>query len=119
MYRKLARSGPAPPKSLGEVETQVFYFINACRTRPQFAAKQLQKHLKHYQGTKCTKKNKNLMTNEGADAVQEAINELKAKKPIEALEWNDMLAKASTDHVKDTGPKGITGHTGSDKSSAE
>lgn len=32
------------------------------------------------------------------------------------MQWSDYLAAACQDHCKDIGPKGITGHTGSDGS---
>lgn len=59
----------------------------------------------------------NLMTNEGPAAVQECIDFLKSAEKCPPLEWNGGMAKASKDHCDDTGPKGTTGHTGSDGSS--
>ena len=31
-----------------------------------------------------------------------------------ALKWNKEISKAAGDHTRDTGPKGMTGHDGSD-----
>jgi uncharacterized protein YkwD len=58
-----------------------------------------------------------LMTKEGKAPIIELINELKIKQPIRPLIFDDKLAKATSDHVKDTGPSGLIGHTGSDGSS--
>ena len=56
------------------------------------------------------------MTQEGAAAVQEAIDALKAQKPLPALEWQQEMQQAAKDHVEDMGPDGKTGHTGTDGS---
>ena len=59
-----------------------------------------------------------LRTNEGAAVVKECIEFLKVQAPsTHPLAWSNELAHACLDHVKDTGPKGITGHTGADGSS--
>ncbi len=58
-----------------------------------------------------------LKTNEGRDAFREAIDFLQYTKPLPPLEWSEQLARAAADHAHDVGPKGLTGHTGSDGSS--
>ena len=60
-----------------------------------------------------------LMTNEGPAAVKDAIYYLKnlAPKITKPLLWSEDMKKSCKDHVNDLGPKGITGHTGSDGSS--
>ena len=55
-----------------------------------------------------------IRTNEGAAAVQEAIDFLNNAEALLPLKWNDMVKKAAEDHTRDTGPKGMTGHDGSD-----
>jgi uncharacterized protein YkwD len=57
----------------------------------------------------------NLRTNEGPKAVKEAIEYLqsKAEKIPEPLRWSEELAKASKEHVEDTGPKGMLTHESS------
>jgi uncharacterized protein YkwD len=57
-----------------------------------------------------------LKTNEGRAAWVEAIEEIRKAKPISALAWSDGLALAAHDHCNDSGPKGRTGHYGSDGS---
>ena len=57
-------------------------------------------------------------TNEGPAAVQEAITFLENMQPVGELTWSSEMAKACRDHVLDQGPKGATGHTGSDGSTS-
>ena len=61
--------------------------------------------------------NYGLLTNEGPAAVQELIDFLYTQQPVEPLEWQHDLMYACEDHVDDTGPLGITGHSGTDGSS--
>ena len=57
------------------------------------------------------------MTQEGPAAYREVIEYLKSAKPItKPLAWSQELANACRDHCNDTGPKGITGHDGTDGS---
>ena len=57
-----------------------------------------------------------LSTNEGPAAINELIEFLKVQQPLPALEWQEEMQQASRDHVLDTGPSGMTGHTGTDGS---
>jgi hypothetical protein len=56
-------------------------------------------------------------TNEGKNGIQSCINDLSRRQSIKLLMPAQGLFLAAKDHVKDTGSKGITGHTGSDGSS--
>jgi len=56
-------------------------------------------------------------TNEGKDGIQSCINDLSKRQSMPPLRPSRGLFLAAKDHANDTGPKGITGHTGSDKSS--
>ena len=58
-----------------------------------------------------------MLTNEGADVVKELIEFLKVQQPVPELVWSPEMRPASRDHVLDTGPEGVTGHTGTDGSS--
>ena len=49
-------------------------------------------------------------------AAREAYNELTRASSIPILQPRKGLSQAAKDHVLDTGPKGITGHTGADGS---
>lgn len=53
---------------------------------------------------------------EGTKAVESCIRVMKIAKPVTELEISEDLCKAAQEHVDDIGPKGITGHTGSDGS---
>lgn len=56
-------------------------------------------------------------TREGKDGIQSCINDLSRRRSMSPLLPAKGLFLAARDHVNDTGPKGITGHTGSDGSS--
>ena len=59
-----------------------------------------------------------LGTAEGAPAWQELVNDFTTKAyNLQPLKWSEGLSQACYDHSRDTGPKGMTGHYGSDKSS--
>jgi len=56
-------------------------------------------------------------TNEGRNGIQSCINDLSRRQSMPPLLPEKGLFLAARDHVNDTGPKGIVGHTGNDKSS--
>jgi len=57
-----------------------------------------------------------IATNEGVAAVNECIRVMEHQKPLSALTPALGLSQSATDHVKDSGPAGIVGHTGADGS---
>jgi hypothetical protein len=58
-----------------------------------------------------------LGTTEGPRAWKEAVQAMNnAPKGLQALQWSEGLAQACYDHISDTGPRGMIGHTGSDGS---
>lgn len=57
-----------------------------------------------------------IVTAEGPDAVQEAINALKKQPPLQELKYKEGLAKAARDHANDIGAHGTEAHTGTDGS---
>ncbi|MDR3303959.1 MAG: CAP domain-containing protein [Treponema sp.] len=57
-----------------------------------------------------------MRTVEGQDGVLDCIADLAGREAMPPLASREGLFKAAKDHVLDTGPKGITGHTGSDSS---
>ena len=56
-------------------------------------------------GTNC-----NIMTKDGASAVQELIEFLNKAGPLEPLEWIADMSSACRDLCVDNGPKGLHGH---------
>lgn len=105
------------PSYLSELEQSVLDELNLARTKPQTYAKILQDYRQKFQGNLVKRPGKvDLMTNEGVVAVDEAIRFLEAQKPLSGLRISRGMSLAAKDHVRDTGPKGITGHRGSDGS---
>jgi len=100
-----------------KLKYEVLAVQNDLRTNPQGFITHLENHLKLFKGNICYYPGEiGLMTNEGVAAVKEAINFLKKQKPLGTIEMDENLCKAARDHAEDTGPKGITGHDGSDGS---
>jgi uncharacterized protein YkwD len=100
-------------------EVQVVHEINLCRTNPSLYATKLKETIPFYQGKKVVRPNETtLLTSEGVTAVEECIAELEKTPPMQALQlpMEEGLCHACKDHNEDTGPKGMTGHDGSDGS---
>ena len=57
-----------------------------------------------------------ILTHEGADAIEDAMQYLKIMKPLPPLKYSEEISKACRDHISDIGPKGLTTHEGSDRS---
>jgi len=104
---------------LSNVEKRVIFELNKVRTNPKkYADLYLVPELKYYQGKEYRYPGRTtLITSEGKTAVEDCIKTLSSIKPMNALMPSDVLSLAARDHVQDTGPKGIIGHTGSDGSS--
>ncbi|CAG9333030.1 unnamed protein product [Blepharisma stoltei] len=109
-------SQPDNPALLQEVVDE----INACRTNPKAYADAVADILKFYKGKMLTRPGETpIETQEGPAPVQEVIKRLKAMNPIGPIELSDDMSKAAKDHCDDLGPKGETGHDGTDGSTAE
>ncbi len=105
------------PAYLSALENSVLDELNLARTNPQTYAKILEDYRSQFQGRLVKRPGKiDLMTVEGTAAVDEAIRELKARKPMQGFRISRGMSLAAQDHVRDTGPKGSTGHSGSDGS---
>lgn len=89
------------------------------RTNPSSFIPDLEEMLPRFNGNMYTRPNDPVLlsTQEGAAVVQELIAYLKKAEPLEPLEWDDNIAKASKDHVLNMAESGATGHTGQDGSS--
>ena len=95
----------------------IFDAMNELRTNPKaYAEKHLAPRLSKFEGNVFKRDDGiNQMTHEGAAAVKEAIDVLSKTPPVKLFEkMPPGMALAALDHVNDTGPKGITGHDGSD-----
>ena len=101
-------------------EQAVIAEMNRCRTNPKgYAETALKKHLERFVDENTYRKANGtlIMTNEGIERVQTAINELKRMQPVGPLTYDEDLAKAARFHCKDTGPAGLIGHNSSDGTS--
>jgi len=95
----------------------IFDAMNELRTNPKaYAEKYLAPRLSKFEGNVFKRGDGiNQMTHEGAAAVKEAIDVLSKTPPVKLFEkMPPGMALAALDHVNDTGPKGLTGHDGSD-----
>lgn len=103
---------------LSVLEKQVIEETNFARTKPKEYAKILERRKKYFDGRLYKEPNKiPMVTNEGVNSLNEAINFLNRVKPLQPLSPSKGLSLAAQAHAKDTGSKGITGHYGSDGSS--
>mgnify|MGYP006118858719 CR=1 FL=1 len=105
-----------PDASVPQLDREVFIAHNEVRTNPHSMISDLEAQLPNFNGNilKNDETNVHLRTNEGAAAVQECIDFLKTVEPLPPLVWKGDISLACRDHAQDTGPKGTTGHDGSD-----
>lgn len=102
---------------MAELARGVLTEMNRVRTDPQGYANYLESILPYYQGTVLRVPGESgLQTREGRPAAEEAIRVLRGQAPLPALTWQDGIARSAYDHVLDIGPRGLTGHIGSDGS---
>lgn len=112
-----SKSRVTEPK-LSDIEKGIVRETNLARTDPKGYARKVEKYLTYYRGSLLYLPGKiPIRTREGAGAVREAIRFLKRQSPVGALQPSKGMCLAARDHVRDTGPKGKTGHYGSDRSS--
>lgn len=111
---------PIAPDTTTVSKDDLLSEINAVRTNPRQYASYLATLRQYYNGNRYEEPGATpLITQEGVAALNEAIAALNAATPLAPLAWSNGLEKAAADHVRDTGPRGITGHTGSDGSTVE
>ena len=120
-WAAIALGAPPTPKAAtepyGPREKAVLDELNIARTQPQKCATFVEEFKRGFKNDKSyVRHGVNMITKEGVAAVDEAIAFLKKQNPIGAMTISRGLSLAARDHVNDIGPKGITGHGGSDKS---
>lgn len=106
--------------TLSEAERDLLKEINQARANPQSYAAHLEKLRPMFSGKQYSAAGKiPLMTEEGWNAVDEAIKFLRATKPLGPLSASRGLSLAALAHVKDQSGSGGTGHRGADSTFIE
>ncbi len=101
----------------GTLEAEIMRAMNRVRQDPPAYARDLEALLARFDGKVLRRDGRpRLETTEGPSAVREAISALRHLSPRPALRPAGGLAHAARDHVRDQGPRGGVGHTGSDGS---
>jgi uncharacterized protein YkwD len=107
----------ASPSSVSSVQEAILDELNLARTDPARYAGYLEEMRRRFQGSHYVLPNgTHILTQEGTRAVDEAIAFLRRQAPLSPLRFSAGLALGARDHVRDQGPKGTTGHEGSDGS---
>ncbi len=93
--------------SSDKVNQELFEIINRARKEPTSIVPKLEEMLLKFDGLVLKREGEcNLRTNEGAKAVQDAIDFLKAQEPLHELTLEPHLCSAAKDHVDDIGSLG-------------
>ncbi len=101
---------------LSQLEALIIREMNQARTHPGEYANQLETLKNYYQDRLFQRPGETpVRTQEGISAVNEAIHALKTMDPKPALRPSPGMSQAAADLVKDQGPRGATGHLGSDR----
>ena len=91
--------------------------MNRARTDPAAYARLLEEMLPRFRGKLYDRPDRvTIETQEGADAVREAIVTLRRTRALNPLTFSPGLAHAARDHAEDQGPSGGIGHAGTDGS---
>jgi len=98
--------------SVSRLERDVLSEINYAREHPQDYAELLRDYRRHFDGHVLYLPGdpNGVITNEGLDAVDEAIDFLDRQEPLPPLSRGDLLVLAAQDHADDQGMSGASGH---------
>lgn len=100
------------------IEEEALMWIDTARTNPMGLVPELKELLGHFDGLtfRDPQTGANIETNEGQDAVYEAIAFVKSVDSMQGLKTSKGLSQAARDHCDDIGPNGGASHAGSDGS---
>lgn len=105
---------------LSDLEKGVIIELNRARSNPAAYARKMEDLKKHYVGKYIYFAGRTqVVTQEGAAAVNEAIEFLESTAPVPLLRVSKGLCASAKIHVEDQGPKGLVSHKGSDNSTPD
>jgi uncharacterized protein YkwD len=101
---------------VSRLERDVLTEINYARQHPREYAETLREYRRYFDGRVLflPGDRNGVVTNEGPDAVDEAIEFLERQAPLPALTRGEMLVLAAQDHADDQGMSGASGHVSRD-----
>jgi uncharacterized protein YkwD len=116
--RTATATAPATSACCTALERGVLEELNRARMDPAGFAAELEARLPHFRGNIYRRPSAEVgvRTVEGAAAVREAVRDLRATRPLAPLRLSRGMSAGAADHVRDQGPRGGLGHTGSDRS---
>ena len=102
--------------NISGLERDVLTEINYARQHPREYADTLREYRRYFDGRVLflPGDRNGVVTNEGPDAVDEAIEFLERQAPLPALSRGEMLVLAAQDHADDQGMSGASGHVSRD-----
>jgi uncharacterized protein YkwD len=111
----------ATTATLSKAEQDFLTEINKARAEPQLYAGYLEKLKPLFKGKVYTAEGmgSGLETQEGWDAVEDAIKFMRGAKPVGPLNASEGLRLAAISHVKDQSGSGATGHASADRTLIE
>lgn len=109
-----------PQTAAAALEREMIEEINFARTRPMEYAALLEKWRAHYSGNDLKQPGRTVITTvEGVRALDEAIRDLRALRPLAALQVSKGMCSGALELVKEQTTSGSTGHRGADGSFCE
>jgi uncharacterized protein YkwD len=105
------------PGYLSPLEKAIVHEINTARTNPKAYASFLEEWKRYYDGKLLKLPGERIIvTEEGAAAVNEAINFIRTMNPVPRLRPSKGMSLGAKDHVKDQGSSSSSQHRGNDGS---